>query len=113
MNPEQSPKPEHLSDRDWAIFLLARDGWANASGGSTSAPIGYFWRMSNAREELAELHAALEDEVAQLDAGALEGHFLIRQFSNQSVTVEQCITEQYLVNRFELLLADYVEWRDM
>lgn len=101
--------------RDEILGEMGLQGWANASSGDVASPTGYFERITNTPEELAEVEQAFEDVIARMrqygfTADELLGHFLLVHDDQGFVGVHEYDTHEELVQRFEELEEAYSEW---
>lgn len=89
-NPEQPPS-RYASARDEALHLMSQEGWASESSGDVAGPAGWFARVSNSADELAEVADAFEDDLQTLgvEPAQLLGHFLLQETAEDGFNVEE------------------------
>jgi hypothetical protein len=96
------------SDRDAVLHLMSLQLWANESDGDVESAQGYFSRISNRPEDIAEIRAAFEDDVPEGFAWSrLVGKFLMVEDSQGFVTVQEFVTDSALERNYEYLRNAY------
>jgi hypothetical protein len=93
--------------RDEYLYNMAVDGWANESDGSTEAPTGYFYRISNEPDDIREIARVFGNPV-----DGIIGHFLLIEDSNGFVSVGTYADAQTLEEDFKALTDEYSAWLD-
>jgi hypothetical protein len=110
------------SARDSILSYLTSVGWANDSSGSVEAPTGWFAKISNDPADVhmpnTEITSILgdwfEENPEVVDSPELrkelEGHFMVRENEQGSVSVISYDKKWELDKDFEVLSAEYNEW---
>jgi hypothetical protein len=110
------------SARDSILHFLSGAEWCNASSGSVEAPTGWFAKISNDPADVhipnTEITSVLEDwfeanpEVTDSPElrKELEGHFMVRENEQGSVSVISYDAKWELDRDFEILSAEFNEW---
>ena len=112
---------KYSSDRDNILHFLCISDWANESFGDVESPTGYVWRISNNPADVhmqnTEITSLIEDQLQAYDIEdspefrkTLEGHFLVREHSNGSVSVIQYPVEEYMLAQYQAAEREYDEW---
>lgn len=96
--------------RDDVLKAMAFQGWSNEGSGEEEATTGRFWRISNKPSEIEEISQAFEEELGELDAVKLIGHFLVIQ-SVDRVDVNEYETGGALRQAYLILDEAYIEWK--
>jgi hypothetical protein len=106
------------SFRDEALHALCLADWANESNGDCSDYGVYFWRISNAPQDVAtnnpEFNSLVEALELEHDTPELRqsliGHYLVSENDQGLVTVRQFSIESELVRRFTEFSNHYEEF---
>lgn len=118
------PLGKYSSARDDILHWMCMAEWANESSGNSESPTGYFWRISNTREDVAQannefnslIDGWFEENQEVTDSPELRsqlvGFFIVSTVSSGFVYVSQYDTERELLEAYEALEADYSEWAD-
>jgi len=104
---DQQP-PKYASPRDEALHIMCRDGWANASSGHVESPTGYFSRVSNSVDEMAEIMSAFEE--FDYDHINVVGNFFVVENAQGAVAVSEFETAEDLHAVYEALEQLYQRW---
>jgi hypothetical protein len=92
---------------------MCESGWANESSGSTRSYQGYFWRITNEPADMQEVADAFSDEFTQAgltDTAQLVGHFVVVDFGQGQIRVDQFDTQAEAVDDYESRKAAYDIW---
>jgi hypothetical protein len=98
------------SARDELLYVMTLEGWANESSGESDAPMGFFARISNSPNEIAEIRDAFPRETVVLDDAEMIGHFLCQENSQGFWYVESFDSEYELKRAYRHLDRLYSEW---
>lgn len=100
------------SARDEILDRMAADGWANESDGDVESSAGWFARVCNTEDELAEIFGAFGEDIARLGLplASLVGDFLIEHDERGAVRVTRYDTHGECAHEYAVLASIYQEW---
>lgn len=117
-----SPLGRFDSARDSILHFLCISDWAEDSSGNTEAPTGYFWRITNDANDVAqkntEFNSIMEDwftmnpevtDSPELRA-ELVGHFIVQGMDSGAVYVSEYETEDELMLDYVHLSGQFEDW---
>jgi hypothetical protein len=98
------------SPRDELLYAMTLDGWANESSGDVESPTGFFARISNADNEIAEIRDAFPEESAGISNASIVGHFLCLENSQGLWSVIEYESAYLLERTYQEIDRAYGEW---